>query len=307
MGKPGIVILGSPRSGTTLVRRLLDAHANIASPPETYLFSAAARFLHQDRFASGLRIGVLDGLSFAGFSEEEVLGRLRDLVFGFLDEYAARQEKSRWAEKTAFDAFHVDRIRQLCGGHVRFVCIHRHGLDVAISMSDLVAKTGGFVEELHEYLRVHPAPLEAMAHAWVDTASAVADLAEQDATAVSLRYEDLVAEPEKELRRLLEALDEPWDDELIGRALAGTGDVGFGDWKTYARGAIDASSVDRWKTLPGPVQHQLAQICNPTLERLGYTPVDAMAPPDPDQARRRYEMGLLLNRAKAKKTDGGDA
>ncbi|MCA9663328.1 MAG: sulfotransferase, partial [Myxococcales bacterium] len=33
---PGIIVLGAPRSGTTLLRRLLDAHPNIACPPETY-------------------------------------------------------------------------------------------------------------------------------------------------------------------------------------------------------------------------------------------------------------------------------
>lgn len=296
---PGIVILGSPRSGTTLLRRVFDAHPNIACPPETYLLSAAARFLHEDRFAAGLRIGVVDGLNFAGFKEDEVHERLRELAFGFLRDYAERSNKPRWAHKTAFDAFHLPAIRRLCDGRVRYVCIHRHGLDVAVSLGDLVEKTGGFVSELHRYIAREPEALAAMAQAWVDTASAVADLADDaDLDAVSLRYEDLVRDPEAELRRVFEALDEPWSDELLGRALGQTGQVGFGDWKTYARGVIDSSSVDRWRNLPAPVQAKLAQICNPTLARLGYEAVEVDADDDPEQARRRYEFGLMLNRIK---------
>lgn len=300
--KPGIVVLGSPRSGTTLLRRILDAHPNIACPPETYLLSAAARFLHRDQFAAGLRIGVVDGLSFAGFDEPEVLDRLRAMTFGFLRDYAARAGKPRWAEKTAFDAFHLPAIRRLCEGHVKFVCIHRHGLDVAMSLGDLVDKTGGYVEELHTYVRRYPEPLEAMLRAWIDTATAVADLVQDlgqsSEQAISVAYEDLSADPEAQMRRVFEFLDEPWDDELIARALAGTGQVGFGDWKTYARGTVDRSSVDRWKSLPGPVLAKLAPICNPLLERLGYDRIELDEEDDAEAARRRYEFGLLLNRMK---------
>lgn len=306
--RPGIVVLGAPRSGTTLLRRLLDAHPNIASPPETYLLSAAARFLHRDKFAAGLEIGVLSGLAFAGFEEAEVLERLRHFVFGFLEEHAARSGKPRWAEKTAFDAFHVPQIRALCSGHVRFVCVSRHGLDAAASLAELVDKTGGYVEELHPYVRRHREPLVGLAHAWVDAASAVADVAEGEADAISVRYEALVEDPATTLRALFEALDEPHDDALVGEvlvtALGQEGKLGFGDWKTYAKGAIDRSSVERWRSLPRPVQAQLAEICNPTLTRLGYAPVDAASPDqDAATARKRYEFGLRVNRMKAQKAD----
>lgn len=300
---PGIVIVGAPRSGTTLLRRILNAHSRIASPPETYLLSAAARFLHEETFSAGLRIGVLSGLAFADFSEQDVLARLRSFVFGFLEDHARAQNKPRWADKTAFDAFHLPTIRRLCQGHVRFVCLQRHGLDVACSLRDLVDKTGGYVEELHDYLRRFPQPLEAMAQAWVDTAGHVADLVADDPTAIDIRYEALVADPEATVRGVLEALGEPWEEGLVERALGEAGRVGFGDWKTYAKAGVDASSIGRWQTLPQPVLGQLAPRCNSMLERLGYPTVDvgAEAVPDAETARRRYEYGLLLNRLKVGK------
>lgn len=304
--RPGIVIVGPPRSGTTLLRRLLDAHPDIASPPETYLLSAAARFLHDDRFAAGLQIGVLSGLAFAGFEESEVLDRLRRFVFGFFEEHAARSNKRRWAEKTAFDAFHLPAIRKLCEGHVQFVCIQRHGLDATASLKELVDKTGGYVDELRPYLQAHPEPLRALAHAWVDAANAVADVA--DAGGIAVKYESLVDDPAAVVGELLAALGERADadtvDEVLTRALSEEGKLGFGDWKTYGRAKIDATSIGRWQSLPPPVQDQLAAICNPTLQRLGYAEVDIQgATEDAATARRRYEFGLRVNRMKTQREE----
>ena len=300
----GIVILGAPRSGTTLLRRILDAHPRIACPPETYVLSAAARFLHEDRFSRGLRIGVLVGLGYAGFPEDEVLRRLRAFAFGFAEDYAKRQGKERWACKTAFDAFHVDAIRKLCGGHVRFVCLQRHGLDVVASLEELVHKTGGYVDELHAYLRRWPEPHEAFARAWVDAAGAIARLATEDENAMTTRYEDLVREPERVVREILTFVGEPWDDGLIERALADASHVGFGDWKTYGRAAIDASSVERWRDLPRSTLARLAEICNPMLEQLGYPAVRLEHEESDEDARRRYELGLLLHRVRGPGTRG---
>jgi len=296
----GIVILGPPRSGTTLLRRILDAHPGISCPPETYALSAAARFMHEERFDHGLRIGVLVGLGYAGLDEADVVGRLRELVFGLLGDAAKKRGKPRWAEKTAFDAFHVAAIRKLCGGHVDFVCLQRHGLDVATSVGDLVDKTGGYVEELHRYIVKYPQRLQAFAHAWVDIATAIADLSDADERALPVRYEDLVEDPEAVARKVLEHVGEPWDDGLIERALGSGEQVGFGDWKTYARAKIDASSVGRYKKLPQPVLAPLAELCNPLLQRLGYDPVNATSVDD-EEARRRYELGLMLGRMKAAK------
>lgn len=294
--RPGIVVLGTPRSGTTLLRRLLDAHPNIACPPETYVLSGAARFLHEESFAQGLKIGALVGLSYAGFEDAEVLARLRRFAFGFFEEHAAKAGKARWAEKTAFDAFHVRAIRRLCRGHVKFICLHRHGLDVAASLGELAEKTGGYVEELHRYITRYPQPLEAFAHAWVDTANAIEDLADEEDDALSIRYERLTEDPQGVLEEVLAFVGEPHEDGLVERALGSSENVGFGDWKTYARSKVDTRSVARWKSLPAASQKMLAAVCNPTLERLGYENVSI--DDEDEDARRRYELGLLLGRLK---------
>ena len=152
----GIIVLGTPRSGTTLLRRLLDAHPDIACPGETNLLNSAARFMRSEKIAEGVDIGVMSGLRFCGFEEQDVLERLREFVFQFHREHARRAGKPRWAEKTAFDAFYVDEIERLCGDEAFFICMIRHGMDVTCSLKELCDVNGGYLQELHEYVRRHP-------------------------------------------------------------------------------------------------------------------------------------------------------
>jgi hypothetical protein len=297
----GTIILGAPRSGTTLLRRLIDAHPNIACPGETNVFSACGRFLRSERIAEGVGIGVLDGLGYAGFSTSEVLTRLRELAFSFHRDYAKRQAKPRWASKTAFDAFYIEEIEQLCGDYVLFVCIQRHGLDVACSIEELCNKNGAYLKELHDYIVRYPRILEAFAHVWVDLAQSIDAFAKRHPEkAMLVKYEDLMAQPDGTMARIMAFLGEEWDPALVGRALEKREGIGLGDWKTYGRKSVDPSSVGRWKQLSRDTISRLAAICNATLSLCGYDPVEIEAKRSPEEARRQYEVGLLLQGLKPK-------
>ena len=290
----GIIVLGQPRSGTTLLRRLLDAHSNIACPGETHLLNAVARFLHTDELAEGARMGVLDGLSFAGFPEEEVVERLREFALSFCRTQARRQGKSRWAEKTALDIFYLKEIERVFAGRVYQICVFRHGLDVACSTMELVEKNGGYLDEFHEYIKLHKQPLLAFCHAWVDLTNELMEFSDRhQQDTVVYRYEDLVAFPEETLRRIIEFVGEPWEEELLAAALNSSQNVGFGDWKTYSKKRIESSSVNRWRDLSPAMIHRAAEIINPTLESLGYDPLPLAGERDAEEARRRYELGVL--------------
>jgi protein-tyrosine sulfotransferase len=295
----GIVILGTPRSGTTLLRRILGAHPNIASLGESNLLSACARFLETERIAEDVEIGVLSGLGQAGFGRDEVLSRLREFAFAFHREHASRMGKQRWVEKTAFDAFHVPGIEAFCGEHAYFLCLIRHGLDVACSLEELSQKNGGYLRELHAYVQLHPRPLEAFTHAWVDMTRAIrAFAARNPGNALLLRYEDLVARPADVVGEAFRFVGEPFEAAMLEGALGGAGDVGLGDWKTYARDGIGAESVGRWTSLSRWTIGRLGTIANETLRECGYEGVLAEGARDADEARRRYEIGLLLGRAR---------
>lgn len=295
MTHPGIVILGAPRSGTTLLRRILDAHPNIAAPGETYLLTACARFLAEDKVVDGMDIGVLNGLGFLGFEGDDVVSRLRDFAFAFRAEHAAREGKGRWCEKTAVDAFHVDAIERLCGDHAHFVCVVRHGIDVALSMLDWTVKAQAFPPELHDYVRRTPRPVEAFALAWAEATGAITDFADRHPdNAILIRYEDFVAEPEATLRAILDSLGEPFDDAILARAFDAKDPKGFSDWRAFSKSSMSSKSIGRWKTQSPRSNGALAPIVNPMLARHGYATFPEPKPRSRAEARERYNTGLML-------------
>jgi hypothetical protein len=291
-GAAGIVVLGGLRTGTTLLRRLLNGHPDICCPGETFLLTSAARFLRSDVVADGIDYGVLGGLAAAGLPREQLIGSLRTLVVDFFQRIAARAGKPRWASKTAIDSFYLAEIEPLMAGHARFVCIVRHGLDTVLSLKDLCDANETYLREIHEYIVRHPRPLVAFAHLWADVTSSLLDFAGRHPDdAILLRYEDLIARPAAELDRLAGFLQlEP--GSLSADALRRDAPSGLGDWKSYGRSAIDDSSIGRWRTLGPASLHLLAPIVNPVLARAGYQPVAPGAAPNADQAMRRYEITL---------------
>jgi len=305
----GIVILGMPRSGTTLLRRLLDAHPAICCPPETNVLSAAARFLREESFAGGVSVGVLSGLSFAGIDEQVVVARLRQLVFGLLQDICRQSRKKRWAEKTAFNIFYLDQIEQLCLGPCRFLCLVRHPLDVVCSIKELTDKMEMYVAELHRYIRQYPAPLEAFAHAWVDMHARLRRfVSDHPDDCLLLKYEYLVHNPVAALQHIFAFLGEPADvSAVLAQALHEAEGIGLGDWKTYERRAIDTASVGRWRHLAPSTLHRLVNILAAEMELAGYPPIAAASPPQAEGARRQYELGLLVTHMRSEEREAGKA
>ncbi len=300
---PGIILLGVPRTGTTLLRRLLNAHPDICCPGETFLLASAARFMRPDLVSDDIEYGVLGGLAAAGLPRKEILESLRGLVEDSFHRVAARANKPRWASKTAIDAFYVSEIETLMAGRARFVCIVRHGLDTALSLGDLCVANEVYVREIHDYIVRDARPLVAFARLWSVLTANLLEFAERHpADAILLRYEDLVSQPVAALNRLATFLGLE-RGSLDAKSLACDAPSGLGDWKTYSTAGISIESVGRWKSLGAASLHRLAPIVNPVLVRAGYEPVAPGTAPDPEKSMRRYEITLGIQ---AKRIRDGD-
>jgi len=294
----GIIVFGMPRSGTTLLRRLLNGHPNICCPPETNLLNACSRLLYEEHFTDGLSFGIVPGLGFSGIGEEEVLDRVREFAFSFFRDLRARSGKKRWAEKTAIDAFHTDNIAPICGDRCRYVCMFRHPLDVVCSLKEMSDKIEMYISELHTYVSQHAAPLEAFAHAWLDVNQRLlAFISDRPESCITLRYEDLVQNTAEELARVLEFLDEGTDTEaLITSAMSQAEQVGLGDWKTYEKPQVDDQSVGRWSDLSEETVGRIATIVNPIMAQVGYEPIDIGNEPAGEDSRHRYQIARMVAR-----------
>ena len=295
----GTLVLGHPRSGTTLLRRLLNAHSSLAAPPETHLFSACARFLESDKTADGVDMGVLAGLYFSGFEDAEVRARLRTFAFSFLEEFAARQGKPRWVEKTAVDVFRLRDIEALCENRVFYLGIIRHPLDVAVSCKEFCDAVGAYPAPMHAYVQRYPQPIEAFVRSWVDTSNAMIELGNRrPSRCLICRYEDLVEDPEGVLGEILNFIGEEAEPDLFATAFNGLENLGFSDHKSYQVGKVHGRSIDRWRSLPRPQIDRLAPLISPLLDQFGYDPIEPCAPLSVEQLRHRYATSLAVHAGK---------
>jgi hypothetical protein len=282
-------VLGFPRSGTTLLRRLLDAHPQISCPPETNLLSACGRFLQRSPSLDGLDIGVISGLAFSGIDRSELLEPLRRLVFGLHEKIAGG--KPVWVEKTAFDIFYLDEIETLLAGHCRFICVVRNPLDVMVSVKDLVDGMDQILPELHVFVRRHASLYDAFAEAWIERMTALgAFMARRPDECLLLRYEDLVADPPAVLQRLTAFMGvEPAGAAMVAAAFSAKAKVGLGDWNTYATGEVGRDRVHRWRaSLPPSTVARLLPRLEPLMHSCGYEPPRIGRTPDGEAAVRMY-------------------
>lgn len=187
---PPIFIVGCPRSGTSLLRRILDSHPAISCGPES-------RFLWGLKSIEDRNWTTLVGF---GLSADEWHANVRAMFEAFHLRYAERQGKSRWADKSPDYALILDYIDVLYP-RAQIVHIVRDPRDV-----------------IDAWRRFYgPRSVVRAARSWVRYVGAAHRYAERqvDGKMIELHYEDLVRRPEETLGSLLAWLGEPWDDRVL--------------------------------------------------------------------------------------------
>lgn len=293
----GFVILGFPRSGTTLLSRLLDAHPDVSCPPETYLLSSAARFLYEQKDVEGPPVGVVSGLGFLGFGAEEVMAPLRDMLFGFYRKIAG--EASVWVEKTAIDVFHLEVLEPFLAGHVRFIILTRNPLDVIGSNMDLAEVMGAQLTDLFALTKDVNSPHEGLARAWINRAEALDGFAGRNAeTCLRLRYEDLLENPDATLERLWRFMGLEADTPALRRAaFARVPRIGLGDYKVNATTDIQPLKKNGWrKKIPPAALARIVPLLAPMMGRHGYDVPRLPRPLSREDALRQFTMAASLKR-----------
>jgi hypothetical protein len=292
-----LIVLGFPRSGTTLLARLLDGHPEISAPPETGLFSAAGRFLQEQSLVEGPPIGVLTGLSFAGIPSDAALAGLRAMLFGFHDRIAAGRPV--WVEKTATDIFHLETLEPLLAGHARFLCLVRNPLDVVASNVDLARTMGARLTELYAATAGINAEHDGIARAWIERQAALdAFAARHPGDCLSLRYEDLLAAPEAALSGILAFLGLAGDPAaMIAAAFSGNSRIGLGDFRIDGTKGLNPPVENGWrKRLPPAALARIVPQLALLMERHGYKVPKVPAPPTREVAIRQFELAARMKR-----------
>jgi hypothetical protein len=184
--RPPIFIVGCQRSGTTLLRLILDSHPHISCGPET-------RFL---RSFKAITRDEWDRMSLYGFPKQYWHDRVASFFDSFQSEYAHSRGKSRWADKTPLYAVELDYIFELFPD-AQVIHVIRDGRDVVASHRD----TFGYWSAVKATVKWKR---------YIDFARSVGKSC-GEGQYCEVRYEDLVRNTEAVLRRLLAFLGEPWD------------------------------------------------------------------------------------------------
>ncbi len=220
---PYVFIVGCPRSGTTLLRRLVDAHPQIAITPETQwiprFFTRRKGLSPQglvtpkliDKLVAHRRFFLL------GIERDELVALLKsrqpisyaDFVGGIFDLYGRARGKEWVGDKTSGYVRNLRVLHELWPA-ARFVHIIRDGRDVCLSVmswSKADRATGFFQSWDHD-------PVSTAALWWscnVHFGREVGQTLEKKKY-YEIRYDLLVANPAEECAKLCEFLAVPYHD-----------------------------------------------------------------------------------------------
>lgn len=250
-----IFILGVPRSGTTLLRTLLDSHPHIACGPECpWIAGRYGKGTHFKALFETLRSDLHGPVrNYTGVGEAEVARILGRAVSDILMTSARARGKKRWAEKTPVHLLDLDFLHA-CFPEACFVHIVRDGRDVACSAFNGRESWGGVHVDVDGMV---PITRPTVLRIWGDWLDRLESARERfDMPVHELRYEDLVARPEAALRRLLDFLEEPYDARMVEYAAQ---EHDFPSWEkgssdVVEHGELMSASVGRWRREFPPVE-----------------------------------------------------
>ncbi len=204
------VIVGVGRSGTTLLRLMLDSHPELAIPPETHFIP---RLLALSSVGGQLReefyCKVTESQTWPDFhiNKDEFLEALQNLesfsvasgLRCFYGLYAKRFNKKRWGDKTPLYNLHMKDIQE-CLPNARFIHIVRDGRDVAVSGKDLWFGPGDNIEK--------------QAINWLSRIREARQQSQYLSHYLEIRYEDLVTDTTNTLKNICEFIELPFNCQM---------------------------------------------------------------------------------------------
>ncbi|MBN0049050.1 sulfotransferase [Streptomyces actuosus] len=234
-----VFIISSVRSGSTLLRMMLGAHSRLHATHELHL-----RWL-QVAFGGSVPLRAMAELDLERGDLEHLLW---DRV---LHRELVRSRKDFIVEKTPGNAFAFSRIRD-CWPDARFVFLLRHPESVARSWHDSDPVKRPYdraVEDVLSYVE------------------AVDEARRRSPDGCTVRYEDITAAPEREMRRLSAFLGVDYEPAMLEYGRKGDGDLvrGLGDWRANIR----TGTVQPGRSLPA--DDEVPATLLPICRAWGYT------------------------------------
>jgi sulfotransferase family protein len=293
-------IVGNDRSGTTMLRLIVDRGPDAAVPPESMFLTdfaaafdaggprdaqAARRLMHEVWEHPKVRLWGLPGPPPAVPADLSGRDAYRFIAAAPFEAYAAAHGKPRWGDKTPHYVHHVDQLLQVWP-RARFVILVRDGRDVALSL---------------RRMPFGPNNAWAAAQWWARGVRAGARAQREHPEAVlTVRYEDLARRPGEQVARLCEFLGLRYTDDMLALEKSDPARIvpDQADWFPTLFEGINTRAVERWRRdMSRRDQRIFAALAGAELEQLGY---DVAPGPAPELSARQerwfhYHNELMRN------------
>jgi hypothetical protein len=270
-----VFVICHARSGSTLVRFLLDAHPELSCPPETNLPVLCSQLATVWSLIEGAPLSPKRDDAPPEIPAPAING-VRATVDSMLGPYLVRRGKRRYCDKSLGTARFARLLRRVYP-NTRFICLYRHPMDVIASGIEACPwGLSGYGFDAYSASAPGNAVL-ALAQFWVDNATAITAVEEEFPEAsLRVRYEDLVADAEGTAGRIFGFLDAAPVPGISAACFSADRDYfGPGDHKIWCTSRISADSVGRgWAVPSAMLPPQAIAEVNSLAEKLGYLPVD---------------------------------
>ena len=273
--KSPVFIVGAPRSGTTMLAAMLSSHSAFSAGPETQFFSKlpdealiaavedpnwpeqAVHWLSTLTLAEQPVISLFEQdigaiREFLSAREPSVAAMLESLT----EPFAQKRGKRRWVEKTPNHILNLPAIRRHWP-NARIIRILRDPRDVGLSTCKL--PTFSDRPLVNVYL-------------WREWNWAAEAFLQNDSLTMTVRYEDIVDQPEQSLQAICGLLGEEYEPDMLqfGRSAADVSTPNEG-WKAQVSDRLSGSRKYAWKNnLAEELRPVCDLVCHELLRRYDY-------------------------------------
>jgi Sulfotransferase family len=271
-----VFVLCNGRSGSTLMRFLLDAHPDLACPPETNLPALCAQLATVWSLIEGAPLSMNRGDEPPAIPDAAITG-IRDTMDRMVGSYLIRKGRKRYCDKSLGTARFAELLVRVYPA-TKFICLYRHPMDVIASGLE-ACPWGLNGYGFDPYIATTPGnAVHALARFWAEhTAQTLATEERFPEHCIRVRYEDLVTDPEEVAAKIFTFLGVEPVPGISLTCFSGERErFGAGDHKIWCTSKISSDSIGRgWSIPSGLIDPRLLTSINEQAQILGYLPVDS--------------------------------
>ncbi|MCK9397699.1 MAG: sulfotransferase [Methylobacter sp.] len=265
-----VFILSCERSGSTMLRYIVDTHSKVACPSHLYLGSLCEG-LNRTLMATITQLQTeLDEDGKKQFAISET----RKMVCNIMGRYIEAKNKQIWCEKTPMNLEYLS----LLDTHfpdAKYICLYRNCMDVVHSSINL--SKFRFLPEHIPYIHRNPESIiAAMVENWLEKTDRLLEFeAVHKERCFRVNYESIVMQPEETLPPLFRFLGAGWEKDLIERVFYISHDKGEGDGRAALSSKIRQDSVGKGREVPrAGIPEKFITEIDRLLSKLGYASLD---------------------------------